>query len=447
MLGGQPAALDVVGEHRWHVVAVHVDEDDGHPRVDEAGEVAGRRLERQDEDAVGPAALGDRGEVLLAVHGGLDVEQDQVVEAPVEGGDDAPEPLDGRGVGEEGDHDAQGLAATPGEPLGERVGPEVQRRHGLQHPRAGARADLRAAVQDPADGPGTHAGSCRHVADGDHRTPPRKLVEGRRHHSCGTASTTMRHPKPERVPLSMEALPRPLPPHRGQVRSAPMADSYPRDDDSPPFVLVERPRPHVAVVRLHRPARLNALSIELVSELHDTLGAIGDENDTWVVVLTGVRAGVHLGARPQGLRRRPEHRRPPGRSHRPAGDAPLLPARAPPAPHAPAGHRRRQRPGLRRRHVPGPRRRPSLRRRVGHLQRHRHRQRAHLHRDGRLVAAPPPHRRRPLERPAAHRPGRRRRRGPGDGLGLPGPARRRAARRLPRGRRRRCPASAPTASP
>ena len=32
VLGGQPAALDVVGEHRRHVVAVHVDEDDGHPR-------------------------------------------------------------------------------------------------------------------------------------------------------------------------------------------------------------------------------------------------------------------------------------------------------------------------------------------------------------------------------------------------------------------------------
>jgi enoyl-CoA hydratase len=57
--------------------------------------------------------------------------------------------------------------------------------------------------------------------------------------------------------------------------------------DAPPFVLVERPRPHVAVVTLHRPDRLNALSIGLVSELHDALTAIADENDTWVVVLTG----------------------------------------------------------------------------------------------------------------------------------------------------------------
>jgi enoyl-CoA hydratase len=57
--------------------------------------------------------------------------------------------------------------------------------------------------------------------------------------------------------------------------------------DSPPFVLVDRPRPHVAVVQLHRPDRLNALSIDLVTELHDALVDIGDDNDTWVVVLTG----------------------------------------------------------------------------------------------------------------------------------------------------------------
>src|ERR1041384_4676560 len=57
--------------------------------------------------------------------------------------------------------------------------------------------------------------------------------------------------------------------------------------DTPPFVLVDRPRPHVAVVTLHRPERLNAMSIELVIELHDQLEAIAEENDTWVVVLTG----------------------------------------------------------------------------------------------------------------------------------------------------------------
>jgi enoyl-CoA hydratase len=57
------------------------------------------------------------------------------------------------------------------------------------------------------------------------------------------------------------------------------------DDDA--TVLVDHPRPHVAVVTLHRPDRLNAMSIELVDALHDALVEIAEENDTWVVVLTG----------------------------------------------------------------------------------------------------------------------------------------------------------------
>jgi len=53
------------------------------------------------------------------------------------------------------------------------------------------------------------------------------------------------------------------------------------------LVLVERPQPHTAVVTLHRPERLNAMSIELVIELDDALQAIAADNDVWVVILTG----------------------------------------------------------------------------------------------------------------------------------------------------------------
>ena len=113
---------------------------------------------------------------------------------------------------------------------------------------------------------------------------------------------------------------------------------------------------------MHRPDRLNAMSIELVSELHDALDTLADENDTWVVVLTGSGRGVLLGARPEGPRRGPEHRRPLGGAHRPASDAALLPAGAAAPADAPAGDRRGERPGLRRRHVPRARRRPALRR-------------------------------------------------------------------------------------
>ena len=52
-------------------------------------------------------------------------------------------------------------------------------------------------------------------------------------------------------------------------------------------VLVEHPRPEVAVVTLHRPDRLNAMSIELVVELLDALTALAADNTCRVVVLTG----------------------------------------------------------------------------------------------------------------------------------------------------------------
>jgi enoyl-CoA hydratase len=57
--------------------------------------------------------------------------------------------------------------------------------------------------------------------------------------------------------------------------------------DSSSMVLVDRPRPHLAVVTMHRPERLNAMSIELVGELQATFAALAEDNDTWVVVLTG----------------------------------------------------------------------------------------------------------------------------------------------------------------
>jgi enoyl-CoA hydratase len=52
-------------------------------------------------------------------------------------------------------------------------------------------------------------------------------------------------------------------------------------------VLTERPRPHVAVVRLNRAERLNAMSIELCLALKEALEALARDNTCWIIVLTG----------------------------------------------------------------------------------------------------------------------------------------------------------------
>ncbi|HEX6424812.1 MAG TPA: enoyl-CoA hydratase-related protein [Acidimicrobiales bacterium] len=60
-------------------------------------------------------------------------------------------------------------------------------------------------------------------------------------------------------------------------------------------VLVDHPVPHVAVVTLNRPDRLNALSIDLALALDAALARVAEENDTWVVVLTGAGRGFCAG--------------------------------------------------------------------------------------------------------------------------------------------------------
>jgi enoyl-CoA hydratase/carnithine racemase len=61
------------------------------------------------------------------------------------------------------------------------------------------------------------------------------------------------------------------------------------------LVLVDRPRPDVAVVTLNRPDRLNALSFALVDELHAVFDDLQLDNECRVVVLTGAGRGFCSG--------------------------------------------------------------------------------------------------------------------------------------------------------
>jgi len=57
--------------------------------------------------------------------------------------------------------------------------------------------------------------------------------------------------------------------------------------DSAPLVLVERPRPHVAVVRMHRPNRLNAFDTTFIRDMRAILEDADADDDIRCLVVTG----------------------------------------------------------------------------------------------------------------------------------------------------------------
>jgi len=62
------------------------------------------------------------------------------------------------------------------------------------------------------------------------------------------------------------------------------------------FVRVEKPRPHVCLVTLDRPERMNAMAFDVMVPLRETLERIATDNDVRVVVLTGEGRGFCAGA-------------------------------------------------------------------------------------------------------------------------------------------------------
>jgi enoyl-CoA hydratase len=62
-----------------------------------------------------------------------------------------------------------------------------------------------------------------------------------------------------------------------------------------PFVTVEKPVPHVSLVVMNRPERLNAMSFETVVPLFEALQQVAADNATWVAVLTGAGRGFCSG--------------------------------------------------------------------------------------------------------------------------------------------------------
>jgi enoyl-CoA hydratase len=61
------------------------------------------------------------------------------------------------------------------------------------------------------------------------------------------------------------------------------------------YIEITKPRPHVSLVTLNRPERMNALSFDTVRPLHDAILEVGADNDTFAVVLTGAGRGFCSG--------------------------------------------------------------------------------------------------------------------------------------------------------
>src|SRR5437764_1456842 len=61
------------------------------------------------------------------------------------------------------------------------------------------------------------------------------------------------------------------------------------------LVNVDRVRPHVRVITLNNPDRLNSMSFGLVEALYGAIAEVGADNDCWVAVLTGAGRGFCSG--------------------------------------------------------------------------------------------------------------------------------------------------------
>lgn len=64
---------------------------------------------------------------------------------------------------------------------------------------------------------------------------------------------------------------------------------------SSPVIVLEKPREGVTLLRLNRPDRLNAMSAELVEDLHAKLAAIAIDPECRAVILTGAGRGFCAG--------------------------------------------------------------------------------------------------------------------------------------------------------
>ncbi len=62
------------------------------------------------------------------------------------------------------------------------------------------------------------------------------------------------------------------------------------------FVLIDKPRPHVTLITLNRPDRMNAMAFDVMIPFREALEEVSVDNQTRVVVITGAGPGFCSGA-------------------------------------------------------------------------------------------------------------------------------------------------------
>ena len=62
------------------------------------------------------------------------------------------------------------------------------------------------------------------------------------------------------------------------------------------FIRIEKPHPHVSLVTLNRPERMNAMAFDVMIPFRAALEEVSADNDTRVVVITGAGHGFCSGA-------------------------------------------------------------------------------------------------------------------------------------------------------
>ena len=63
-----------------------------------------------------------------------------------------------------------------------------------------------------------------------------------------------------------------------------------------PYVEIEDPRPHVRVIRLNRPERMNAMSFDVMVPFREAIDAAAADNEVAAIVITGTGRGFCSGA-------------------------------------------------------------------------------------------------------------------------------------------------------